>query len=174
MRKIEQRESAEMCGVKEVMFMGQEDGFLKSTSELRKRVTREIRRIRPELIICQYPDRYIVGEGYINHPDHRNAGLVALEAIFPAADNPMFYPDMMDEGYAPHKIKQLYIVGHDEPNVIVDISDIIEDKVNTILCHKSQISDPGDAVERWNERWGEVQEDGTLKHFERFRRLKLG
>ncbi|MCK5879277.1 MAG: PIG-L family deacetylase [Holophagae bacterium] len=174
MRKIEQRESAEMCGVKEVMFMGQEDGFLKSTSELRKRVTREIRRIRPELIICQYPDRYIVGEGYINHPDHRNAGLVALEAIFPAADNPMFYPDMMDEGYAPHKIKQLYIVGHDEPNVIVDISDIIEDKINTILCHKSQISDPGDAVERWNERWGEVQEDGALKHFERFRRLILG
>ncbi|MEZ4560550.1 MAG: PIG-L family deacetylase [Caldilineaceae bacterium] len=111
MRKIEQRNAAELCGVKDVLFMGEEDGFLRPTPEIRKRVTREIRRIRPELIICPDPDRYLVGEGYINHPDHRNAGLVALEAIFPASDNPMFYPDMADEGYKPHKISHLYVYG---------------------------------------------------------------
>src|SRR5437764_11779093 len=104
MRKIEQRNAAAVCGVKDVLFMGEEDGFLRPTPELRKRVTREIRRIRPELVIITDPERYLVGEGYINHPDHRNAGLVALEAIFPAADNMMFYPDMADEGYLPHKI----------------------------------------------------------------------
>jgi LmbE family N-acetylglucosaminyl deacetylase len=174
MRKIEQRRSAEMCGVKQVLFMGEEDGFLRSTPDLRKRVTRVIRRIRPELIICPYPDRYVVGDGYINHPDHRNAGLVALEAIFPAADNPMFYPDMMDEGYLPHKISQLYIVGHDDPNVEVDISDDAEQKIQAILCHESQISEPERAVERWRKRWGEQQADGGFRHYERFRCLRFG
>ena len=174
MRKIEQRRSAEMCGVKQVLFMGEEDGFLQPSPTLRKRVTREIRRIRPQLIICPHPDRYVVGDGYINHPDHRNAGLVALEAIFPAADNPMFYPDMMDEGYLPHKISQLYIVGHDEPNVEIDITDDAEQKIQTILCHVSQIAEPEKAVERWRERWGELQEDGTYKHYERFRCLRFG
>lgn len=174
MRKIEQRRSAEMCGVKQVLFMGEEDGFLKSTPELRKRVTREIRRIRPQLIICPYPDRYIVGDGYINHPDHRNAGLVALEAIFPAADNPMFYPDMMDEGCFPHKISQLYVVGHDDPNVEVDITEDAEKKIEVILCHKSQIAEPEKAMERWRERWGEPQPDGSYRHYERFRCLRFG
>ncbi|MEZ4715443.1 MAG: hypothetical protein R2851_05045 [Caldilineaceae bacterium] len=32
-----------------------------------------------------------------------------MEAIFPASDNPMFYPDMADEGYKPHKISHLYV-----------------------------------------------------------------
>lgn len=174
MRKIEQRNSAERCGVKQVLFMGEEDGFLRPTRDLRKRVTREIRRIRPQLIICPYPDRYVVGEGYINHPDHRNAGLVALEAIFPAADNPMFYPDMMDEGYLPHKISQLYLVGHDDANVEVDISDDVQEKIQAILCHESQISEPETAVERWQKRWGEEQPDGAFRHFERFRCLRFG
>lgn len=171
MRKIEQRNSAELCGVKQVLFMGEEDGFLKSTPELRKRVTREIRRIRPELVLVQNADRYVVGESYINHPDHRNSGVVALEAIFPATDNPMFYPDMMEEGYLPHNISQLYIVGVENANLVVDITDVVDKKIEAILCHESQISEPVKAQERWKERWGEEQEDGTMRYYERFRRM---
>ncbi len=174
MRKIEQRNAAELCGVKQVLFMGEEDGFLRPTRSIRKRVTREIRRIRPQLIICPHPDRYLVGEGYINHPDHRNAALVALEAIFPAADNPMFYPDMADEGYLPHKISQLYVSGHDDPNVKVDITDVVELKIDAILCHKSQIAKPEEARTRWPERWGEKQPDDSMRYFERFRCMTFG
>jgi LmbE family N-acetylglucosaminyl deacetylase len=173
MRKIEQRAAAELCGVKQVLFMGVEDGFLRPTRSIRKRVTREIRRIRPALIICPHPDRYLVGDSYINHPDHRNAGLVALEAIFPAADNPMFYPDMADEGYLPHKISQLYVFGHDAPNVVLDITEDIELKIQAILCHKSQFADPEGLIERWRERWGEQQEDGSVRYFERFRGMNF-
>jgi LmbE family N-acetylglucosaminyl deacetylase len=173
MRKIEQRAAAELSGVKQVLFMGVEDGFLRPTRALRKRVTREIRRIRPELVICFHPDRYLVGEGYINHPDHRNAGLVALEAIFPAADNPMFYPDLADEGYLPHKISQLYVVGDAEPSIRVEITDAIDLKIQSILAHKTQISAPEEAVTRWKERWGEKQEDGTFRYYEHFRVLKF-
>lgn len=174
MRKIEQRKAAELCGVKEVLFMGEEDGFLQSTRAIRKRVTREIRRIRPELIISTNPDRYFVGDGYINHPDHRNAGLIAIEAIFPAADNPMFYPDMADEGYHPHKIKYLYVHGHEQPTLRVDITADIETKIEAILSHHSQFSDPEGAKKRWRETWGEEQEDGTVRYFESFKVMKFG
>ena len=173
LRKIEQRAAADTCGVKHVLFMGEEDGFLRSTPELRYRVTREIRRIRPQLIICTDPDRYFVGDGYINHPDHRNAGLVAIDAIFPAADNPMFYPEMRDEGYLPHKISQLYVFGHNDANVKIDITDEIETKINAILCHKTQITEPEKAVPAWRERWGEQQEDGSVRYYETFKAMKF-
>ncbi len=170
-RKIEQRNAAAACGVKDVLFMGEEDGFLRSTRRLRKRVTREIRRIRPQLIFCTDPDRYLVGDSYINHPDHRNAGLVALDAIFPASDNPMFYPKMADEGYAPHKIDQLYVFGHGQPNIKIDITAELDTKIAAILCHKTQITDPEAAPQRWKERWGEKQTDGTLRYFEQFKAM---
>ncbi len=171
MRKEEQRKAADLCGVKDVLFMDEEDGFLRPTPEIRKRVCREIRRIRPQLIICSNPDRYISGRGYINHPDHRNAGLIALEAIFPAADNLMFYPDLANEGYLPHKISQLYISGAEETDVEVDITDDIELKIKAILCHESQFSDLQAMEKGMRERSGEKQEDGSMRHFERFQQL---
>lgn len=173
MRQIEQRHAANLCGVKQVLFMGEEDGFLRPTRSIRKRVTREIRRIRPQLIICPDPDRYLVGDGYINHPDHRNAGLVALEAIFPAADNPMFYPDMADEGYPPHKISQLYVSGHPDANVEIDVSADAETKLAAILCHKSQFAEPEKLRERMFARWGEEQEDGSVRFVERFKGMRF-
>ena len=169
MRQIEQRAAAALCGIKEVLFMGEEDGFLRPKRAIRKRVTREIRRIRPELIICTNPDRYFVGDGYINHPDHRNAGLVAIEAIFPAADNLMFYPDMAAEGYHPHKIKYLYVHGHDQPNIKVDVTEQLELKIAAILAHDSQFVDPVAAAKRWREMWGEKAEDGAVRYFEMFK-----
>jgi len=173
MRKEEQRAAAALCGVKDVLFMDEEDGFLRPTPEIRKRVTREIRRIRPQLIICPSPERYFSGNGYINHPDHRNAGLVVLEAVFPAADNPMFYPDMANEGYRPHKISQMYVSGHDDADVEIEITADVETKIQAILSHKSQFPEPGE-MEKWlKERWGEKQADGTVRHFERFRGLRF-
>lgn len=172
-RKIEQRAAAAVCGVRNVLFMGEEDGFLQSTRELRRRVTREIRRIRPQVIIITDPDRYFVGDNYINHPDHRNAGLIALDAIFPASDNPMFYPDLMDEGYAPHKISQLYVYGHGQPNVKLDITDDMETKIAAILCHKTQITGPEEAVPAWRKRWGEAQEDGSTRYYEYYKVMKF-
>lgn len=174
MRQIEQRQAAARCGIHQVLFMGEEDGFLRPRRDIRKRVTREIRRIRPELIICTNPDRYFVGDGYINHPDHRNAGLVAIEAIFPAADNPMFYPDMADEGYHPHKIKYLYVHGHDQPSLKVDITADLETKIAAILCHKSQFADPDAAQKRWRETWAEPQADGSVRYFEAFKVMHFG
>jgi LmbE family N-acetylglucosaminyl deacetylase len=173
LRKIEQRAAADVCGVRNVLFFGEEDGFLQPSRELRIRVTREIRRIRPQIIIITDPDRYFVGDFYINHPDHRNAGLVALDAIFPAADNPMFFPELADEGYPPHKISQLYVYGHGTPNVQVDITDDVETKIAAILCHKTQITEPEKSVPAWRERWGTKADDGSIRYTEEFRAMKF-
>ena len=173
MRKEEQRKAAALSGVKDVLFMDEEDGFLRPTPEIRKRVCREIRRIRPQLIICNSPDRYVSGRGYINHPDHRNAGLIALEAIFPAADNPMFYPDLTNEGYPPHKISQLYISHAEEADVEVDITDDLDLKIKAILSHESQFDDLEATEKRMREWGGEEQEDGSKRHFERFQQLNF-
>ena len=61
LRKLEQRAACDVSGVKEAIFMGEEDGFLQPTPALRKRVVREIRRLRPDLILITDPDRYFVG-----------------------------------------------------------------------------------------------------------------
>jgi len=173
-RMEEQRRAAAVLGVKDVIFMGEEDGFLQPTRELRKRLVRIIRQLKPDVIICQNPEAYFRGDNYINHPDHRNAGLVAIEAIFPAADNPMFYPDMADEGYHPHKIKYLYVHGHDHPDLRVDITADLETKIEAILCHKSQFSEPHAAQQHWRESWAEVQEDGSRRYAEYFKIMRFG
>ena len=171
MRKREQRKAAALCGVKDVLFMDEEDGFLRPTPEIRKRVCREIRRIRPQIVICNSPDRYVSGRGYINHPDHRNAGLIALEAIFPAADNPMFYPDLTNEGYPPHNISQLYVSGAEEVDVEIDITDDVDLKIKAVLCHESQFDDLEATEKRMRDRSGEDGEDGAKRHYERFQQL---
>lgn len=174
MRQAEQRTAAEKCGVKQVLFMGEEDGFLTPSRELRERVTRIIRTLRPEIIVSQDPARYFSGSGYINHPDHRNAGLVAFEAIFPASDNRMFFPEMLDEGFLPHKIQQLYIASFDQGDTRVNVSEVMETKVEAILCHASQFGEREKrATRNWLERWGEENEDGTRSYFEHFQVLKF-
>jgi len=114
------------------------------------------------------------GSGYINHPDHRNAGLVALEAIFPASDNMMFFPEMLDEGFMPHKIQQLYIANFDQGNLRVDVSDAIDTKIDAILCHKTQfVNREKQAMRRWMERWGDENEDGTRTYWEYFQVMEF-
>jgi len=81
---------------------------------------------------------------------------------------------MMDEGYLPHKISQLYVSGHDQPNVQVDITADAEQKIQTILCHVSQIADPEKAVESWRTRWSETGPDGEPRLYERFKCMKFG
>lgn len=174
MRQEEQRNAARISGVQQVLFMNEEDGFLTPSRALRARVTRIIRTLKPEIIICPSPDLYFSGRGYINHPDHRNAGIVALEAIFPAADNMMFFPEMLNEGFLPHKIQQLYITSFDQGDTRVNVTDVIKTKIDAILCHKSQFgAREKQAMRRWMERWGEENEDGTRTHWEKFQVLKF-
>jgi len=170
-RMQEQRAAAALLGVTEVHFMGEEDGFLQPTRELRKRLVRIIRQFRPDIVICQNPETHFWGDSYINHPDHRNAGAATLEAIFPAAGNLMFFPDLLAEGLQPHSIRELWLSMVDGPNHEVDITDLLDVKIAALRQHVSQFDDL-DEMEKWlRERWGKAGPDHEIRFYGSFKRM---
>jgi LmbE family N-acetylglucosaminyl deacetylase len=172
-RRAEQREAANLLGVKTIIFLDEPDGELQPTLQVRKQVVREIRRHRPHVVICPDPSAYYFGNTYVNHPDHRMAGQIALEAIFPAARNRMYHPDLLEEGLLPHPVREIYLVGTLEPDRWVDISQVIDLKIQAIRSHASQLVDPEAVIERVRQRAEVVDEYGRSVFREGFRYLKL-
>ena len=85
-RTEEQENAGKVLGVSRVIFLGYEDSMLQPTLELRRDIAREIRRHKPDILICQSPVRDLRSDGHIGHPDHFAAGEAALAAV--AASSP--------------------------------------------------------------------------------------
>ena len=115
-RQKEQRAAADVLGVKNVIFFDEPDGELVSTLDLRKRVVAEIRRYRPDIVVGPDPSRFFFADSYINHADHRAAGLVTIDAVFPAARNRMYHPELLEAGLEPHTVTEVYLGGTEHPN----------------------------------------------------------
>jgi len=171
-REAEQRAACAVLGVREVVFLGYPDGTLQPTIELRRELTRIIRKLKPDRVISGDPAAVFYGDEYINHPDHRAAAEAAIYAVFPSACTRPIFPELLAEGYEPHQVKEVYINGDDaHANIYVDISNTLERKVEALRCHKSQI-DPGDGqwVREWAAETGKARE---LAYAEAFRVMKL-
>lgn len=154
-RRHEQSEAAKVVGAN-CIFMGEPDGLLQPTPELRKKLVRLIRKHKPNIVVCGDPNFYY-RDGYINHPDHRNAGQAALEAVFPSADSPLLFPELIEEGYLPHKVNYVYIsFGRREANLYIDIADTINLKIEALKKHKSQLKDwdPTERMKDWSSQTG--------------------
>jgi LmbE family N-acetylglucosaminyl deacetylase len=151
-RQQEQQAAARVLGVKQVIFFDEPDGELQPTLNLRKRVVAEIRRFQPEAIITLDPTRYFYQGLYINHADHRAAGEVAVDAVFPAARNRMYHPELLYDGLEPYTVKEVYLAGSLQANRWVDITTVLETKLNAIRCHTSQIKDIDAVMQRVTER----------------------
>jgi LmbE family N-acetylglucosaminyl deacetylase len=159
-REKEQREAARIVGVQEVVFLGEPDGMLQPTLELRKKIVREIRRFRPEVVVTGDPTRVWSGNSYINHPDHRAAATAALDATFPAAGQPNLYEELAEEGYEAHKPRKVYVTSWEDADVFVNIEDTIDIKVAALRAHKSQMKDwdPEPRIKEWAAIRGEGKE----------------
>jgi LmbE family N-acetylglucosaminyl deacetylase len=155
-RDREQRAAAEVLGVASVTFLGEVDGMLEVNLDTRRKVCREVRRLRPDVIVAQDPSRLWFGTGYINHSDHKRAGELALSAIMPDAPTRPMFPELLDEGLEPFEVPNLYLAVN-EPEVFVDITDTIDLKLKSLAQHVSQLK--LEDVEKWvRERaatWGE-------------------
>jgi LmbE family N-acetylglucosaminyl deacetylase len=149
-RRREMWAAAEVLGVKEVIFLGHEDGRLKEVRDLVGDFMRIIRRMRPDILLT-----FDAWRPYELHPDHRTVGFAAAEAGY-LADSPWYYPEHMVEKLEPHKPREMYLISPGEPNYWVDISETIELKIEAIKSHLSQVAEPGfappDALERLPER----------------------
>ena len=171
-REVEQRAAAEIIGAQEVVFIGEPDGALEPTLELRKKLVREIRRFRPEVVLCGDPTIVWTGDTYINHPDHRAAAQAALDAIFPAAGQPHLFEELSTEGLTAHKTRKVYVSGWDHTDLYVNIEDTIDKKLEALRAHKSQMKD-WDPEERIREWAGERAKGKEMAYAEGFRVVTL-
>lgn len=170
-RELEQRNAAAAVGVHDVTFLGYEDSYLIPSLDLRRDISRQIRRIQPDTLIIQNPTRQWNIMVFFDHPDHLAAGEAALTAFYPAARDRFTFPELLQEGYEPHIVKTLYVFAVDGANYWSDISDTIELKIKALLEHKSQVSEDG--IKWVKERAARIGEPHGLKFAESFRRSSL-
>ena len=170
MRQQEQRAAADALGVKDVFFLeGYVDGELTYSRSLLGDVVRVIRRIQPYAVFTHDPTQIFVRDSFINHSDHRTTGLIAADAVYPAARDRLNFPEQLDEGLEPHKVKEMFIWGSDQATFAVDITDIVETKIEALLRHTSQFGQSEEFIKFVRERW--KGDDG--RYTERFRRIVL-
>jgi LmbE family N-acetylglucosaminyl deacetylase len=145
-RVAEQRAAADILGVGEIVHLGYPDGYLTPSLDLRRDIVRQIRRFRPELVIAQNWQRRDDGNPFIAHPDHLATGEATLAAVYPAARDRLNFPELLDEGLEPWKVRQVLVTGVERPNLWLDVSATLEVGLQALRCHASQFDD-WDAVE---------------------------
>lgn len=154
-RYAEQREAAQVLGVKHVVFLGYEDGYLYPTLEVRRDVARQVRIHRPDVILAMDPE-FRLSDEYVNHPDHIAAGEVALRTINPDASTRQMFPELWtEEKLEPHKPKALFLATFDDGGTVIDISETMNTKIRALLVHRSQLGPEAEEFARdWNKRAG--------------------
>lgn len=133
-REKEQQDAADILGVSDVVFLRYPDQGLEDTPDFRKEIVRHIRKYQPEIIVTSDPYRR-----YIWHRDHRIIGQVTLDAVYPYARDHLAYPDLIAEGFMPHKAKEILFWGTEDVNFHVDITETFQLKLAALQCHRSQI-----------------------------------
>ncbi len=167
-RMAEQRAAADILGVSNIVHLGYADGYLTPSLDLRRDITRQIRRFRPDLVITQNPQRRLDHNPFVGHPDHLATGEATLAAVYPAARDHLNFPELWtDEKLEPWKVRQVLLTGVEEPNLWLDVAEMFDIGVRSILAHASQV-DPETVEERVRERArtvGEPQGMGLAQAF---------
>jgi LmbE family N-acetylglucosaminyl deacetylase len=140
-RESEQRTAAKFVGVTDVTFLGYPDGRLESSLDLRRDISRVIRRVRPQRVVAQSPERYYQ-RIYASHPDHLAAGAAALAAVYPDARNPFAHPELLEEGWEPWSANEVYLMAAVGSDTFVEVTDTVERKLDALRSHVSQHPDP--------------------------------
>jgi LmbE family N-acetylglucosaminyl deacetylase len=163
-RREEQLAACQALGVKECVFLGWVDGEVEVTLELRKALTREVRRFRPDVLVAPDPTRFWDEErSYINHPDHRAVGVACMAVVNPDAPTRPQFPELLEEGHEPYEVPNLWIPTYEgEADTFVDIGDTIDLKIEALRCHTSQIRDM--PIDEWVRR--RAKERGAVRGME--------
>jgi len=170
-REKEQRAAARALGVRRCIFLRYPDGYVEDTVELRGKLVREIRRLKPDLVVTWDPFR----RGF-NHRDHRLTGQAALDAVYPLARNPLGYPEHLEEGLKIHRVNEVLLAGSDQPDYHVDVTKFIDKKMEALSKHESQIggAPPDELRKRLRARMAQAGKKPGYKLAESFRRLTWG
>lgn len=166
-REQEQLAAAKLLGVREVVFLHYPDQALEDTPEFRKDIVRQIRIYRPETVLVVDPYRR-----YLWHRDHRITGQVTLDAVFPYARDHLAYPDLLEEGIQPHKVRAVLLWGTENPNYRSDITNTFDIKIAALLCHQSQVGnnlvlDLENRLRQWAKKMAEGENFELAEAFHR-------
>lgn len=169
-REKEQRAAAEVLGVRDVEFLRYPDQSIEDTSEMRKHIVQVIRTYRPHTVITTDPYRR-----YVWHRDHRNIGQVVLDAAFPFARDHGAYPDLLEQGFEPHKVRELYFFGAEDINYYSDITQTFDLKLKALKCHASQMRElkAGDLDAWMRKRYHNLAKGSGYELAEAFHHVKL-
>ena len=110
---------------------------------------------------------------YSGHRDHRHAGRLALDAVYPYARDRMHFPELLAEGFEPHKVRSVYLMGHDEPDVVIDITGTMGRKLEALRCHLSQLRDFAGTEGRVRDRAADLGKPHGYTYAEAFRGIDL-
>jgi LmbE family N-acetylglucosaminyl deacetylase len=171
-RKAEQREAARVLGLAGVEFLDYPDGRVEASLDLRCDITRMIRKVKPSIVVSPSPDRrwdeFFIGR---HHPDHLAVGVATTAAVYPAARNAWDFPELLDEGFEPHRVKELWIVGAPVVNHFVDVTATVDTKIAALRAHDCQLGAHFEDVERMIRRGleknGEKHGVGAAEEFHR-------
>jgi LmbE family N-acetylglucosaminyl deacetylase len=174
-RQSEQRSAGKVLGVEDIRFLNYPDGYLIPDLNLRRDITRIIRIVRPDILVTCDPLTLFTANSGLNHPDHRAAGQATLDAVFPAArDHLNFIELWKDEKLEPHIVREVWVSGTLNPDVVIDVTDTWELKIKALYEHKSQIGEPEKLAERMRNRRTTDSTPEKPRYEEKFRRLILG
>lgn len=152
-RQREQRAAGEAIGVTDITFLNYRDGYLEPTIGLRKDIVKVIRITQPDRMVIQSPERNWERIG-ASHPDHLAAGEAAIQAVYPDARNPYAFPDLLEEGLQPWRVKEVWVSAHSSADHFVDITDFFPLKMAALHAHESQTAHNPE-LENMVRAWGE-------------------
>lgn len=163
-RRAEQTRAAKEVGVEELHFLGYPDGRVEVTLDLRRDISRVIRTVNPDVVICPNPTRDLTSV-YRSHPDHTAVGEATMCAVYPDARNDFTFVELAAEGLAAWSVSEVWVVGSPIHDYVVDVTDQVDRKLRALLSHESQHQDPS-RLEPLIREWMA----GTAKTFELSRR----
>jgi LmbE family N-acetylglucosaminyl deacetylase len=175
LRIEETAKASQRLGFADHFHLDYRDGELPDDLDLRAAIVRRVRELRPDVVLCPDPTAVFFGDAYFNHRDHRVTGWANLDAVAPAAGNPHYFPEQIVDGLAVHHVRAVYLSGTLEPNCWVDISDVLERKIDALFCHASQLTETGDWFREFlRDRAEEAGRAAGVRYAEGFRRLTFG
>ncbi|HQZ35796.1 MAG TPA: PIG-L family deacetylase [Ilumatobacteraceae bacterium] len=148
LRRVEQTAAAAVVGVSDLVFLGHPDGRVVADLGLRCDISRVIRQVRPQVVLCQSPERNL-DRIFASHPDHLAAGEAAVSAVYPDSQNPFAFPELLEEGLEPWSVNEIWLSAHPTSTDFVDVTAHIDRKFQALRCHASQLPDPDGMEERF-------------------------
>ena len=112
------------------------DGFFKNDEVHQRQIIRVIRKYQPEIIICNAPED--------RHPDHGKGAQLVEDAVFLSGLRKI---ETFDDGKQQEVWRPTYVFNYVQdrylhPNFVIDISNVIEQKIASIRAYGTQFDSP--------------------------------